>query len=430
MAKKAKVSAFRGKVQQAAQKANNSDSNYGYLIIPKGMEMYVPTAGSTEKFDILPYTVTTSKHPDRDTEIGMAVEGEQWYKRPYRVHRDIGVDKDRYVCLTSFGKKCPICDYRAKRAKEGASKEELKAFNSSQRNLYAVVPRGIKKLEEEVHLLDFSDFNFQELINEEILENEQYEVFPDAEEGLTLSVRWAEESFMGNTFAKAGRIDFKPRKAPIDAELLEAVPSLDDCLKELSYGELEKIFFEMVDVDDDDEDDKETDDEEEEAPKKKSAKPAPVKDETPFKKSVKTPPAPAPKKKVKALSWEDLDDMDGAELGDVVEARELDIDVEDYDDEGDLRIAIAEALDIEIPFDDEEEEEEEEEEAPTPKKKAVAPPAKPATKTPTAKTPPAKATGKAQTCPHGFKFGKDCDKKSACDDCELWSACLDASEGQ
>lgn len=477
MAKK-KVSAFRGKVQQAAAKASTNESSYGYLSIPKGISFYSPTAGSKEKFDILPYTVTSSKHPDRDAELEIATEGTLWYKRPYRVHRDIGVDKDRYICLTSFGKKCPICEYRAKRAQEGATKEELKAFNSSQRNLYAVVPRGIAKVAEEVHLFDFSDYNFQELINEELLENDAYEVFPDAEEGLTLEVRWNEAVFAGNTFAKAGRIDFRNRKTPLAEELLESVPNLDDLLQELTYAELEKIFFEMVDVEEEDEDvqpakksttttkenfkkglrkqiEEDEDEDEEspfEAPAKKSAKPVPAKQPSAPAKSVK------PAKKAKELTWEDLADMEGAELADVIEAKGLEIDTDDYDFDTDLRVAVAEELGIEIPEPEEELTWEELEEKDWDElcelidekeltvdtddkeleelRKEIAEELgievpKPAKKTAPAKTAPAKPAKQEVTeCPFGYKFGKDVDKKKQCADCSVWGDCLDASESE
>ena len=86
MAKKNKVSSFRGKVSNNGQKEKSRGSSYGYLKLPKGVSVYTPTPGAKEKFDIIPYTVTSPNHPDKDEEIGVAVKGELWYKRPFRVH--------------------------------------------------------------------------------------------------------------------------------------------------------------------------------------------------------------------------------------------------------------------------------------------------------------------------------------------------------
>jgi len=448
MAKK-KESKFKGRVADDAQKQKQSGSSYGYLQLPKNIKVYSPTPGQRESFDIIPYTVIEKQHPDK------IEKGEEWYKRPFKTHRGIGADNDAVVCLQSFGEKCPICDYRKKRASEGADKDELKQFNATNRNLYYLIPKGIKKLEEVPHIFDFSQFLFQDQLNDEILENEDYQVFPDTEEGLTLKVRWSEEVFAGNKYAKVGRIDFVERKDNYEAGEFSELPDLASLLTRLSYDELNAKFLE-IDHEDEEEDEKPTrnkkstkpiskveeDDEEEEEDEKptrnkkpapapaKSKKSAPVEEdedeeedeeeEEAPKKSTK----PAPKKGGKApvpvvkITWDDLVEMDLSELIEVAESEGLDVD--DYIDEDEdeevncskLRSIIANTLGIEVP--------QKKVAKRTAKKEEAPAPAPVKSKKPTGKDTPKK---ELPVCPEGYDIYDDFDLYDECEGCKLKKIC-------
>jgi len=434
--KNKKKSTFRGKVNKDAQRQKASGS-FKYLNMPKGLNLYSPTPGSKEKFDIIPYTITSNKHMDRDESLGIAMKGELWYKKPYRLHRNVGGDNALAVCLSTFGEKCPICEYRKKRAAEGADKEELQAYNASLRNLYLVIPREIKKVEEDVHLMDISQHLFQVKLNEELNEDEDYEIFPDIEEGLTLQVRWTEETFAGNKYAEAGRIDFLKRKSAIDEELLESLPDLDSVLKKYTYDELKSLFFGIDDEDDEDEDetpkskkksqkddeDEDEDEDEDDETIEEDGDELPFdedEDENSHKKS-KDRFVPKDtrglrknkKNKTVNLTWEDLNDMDIEELVEVAEANKLDIDPDDDDEEGILKSKniIAKELGIEIP---------------TKKSK----PDKKKSQKDEDETPKSKKSDKSNKCPHGHKFGVDTDDFDECDDCNVWDKCIDKKEGK
>src|SRR5690606_7808281 len=94
---------------------------------------------------------------------------------------------------------------------------------------------------------------FQDKLNEEMQENEEYETFPDLEEGYTLRIRFAEGSFGTNKFAEVSRIDFIERKKPYDESILEKIPSLDDMLEILPYPTIEAMFFGNMSPDEDEE---------------------------------------------------------------------------------------------------------------------------------------------------------------------------------
>lgn len=334
MVKKTKKK-FKGGVSRNAAKQTKG-AQFGHLNLPRGISVFKEEPKSRIDLDILPYEVTADNHPDRDDEYGVAVPGELWYKRPYYLHRGIGVNNDSIVCPTSAGQKCPVCEYRAQLLKDGADymDEFVKTLKPSMRNLYVVVPKGSKNHPEEPHIWDISQFLFQAKLNEEISEDESFDSFPDLEEGYTLRIRFTEESFGKNKFADTSRIDFVERKKPYDESILETVPSLDEVLEIPAYKTIEAIFF-------------------------------------------------------GGLNKEEAEDID------------------EEDDDGESTDYVIEDEDEE---DDEPEEVEDEKPAPAPKR--------------------TKPSGtKDNRCPHGHKFGEECEDHDECDDCTEWEACMDASEG-
>jgi hypothetical protein len=247
-------SKFRGRVSRDAQRQKQSASSYGYLNLPQGLTVFKEEPGERVRLDILPYIVSDERHPDRDDETGAAMVGELWYKRPFRIHRSIGAGNgETVVCPQSIGKRCPICDYRKKRISEGADKKETDVLKTSLRNLYIVVPIGSKDHKEEPHIWDISQAMFQKLLNQELDERPDCEVFPDLEEGLTLYIRFDSKTIpdssgkAGRPFAEASRIDFEERKEIYDESVLESVPDLDNVLKILTFKELELKFHELED---------------------------------------------------------------------------------------------------------------------------------------------------------------------------------------
>ncbi len=264
--KKRSKSSFKGKVQRDAERQRAAGSSYGYLNLPTKVSVFSPEPGSRTKLDFMPYLVTDKNHPDRDPELDIAMPGTLWYKRPFKIHRNVGAgDGDTEVCPTSIGKKCPICELRAKRLREGADKSETDELKYSQRVLYVVIPIDNKKFESKPHIFDISQWNFQNMLNEELEEDEDNGVFPDLEEGKTLKIRWASKTIgKGKPFSEASRIDFLERDIEYDESILKSIPNLDEVLNVKSYEELEAKFLEMEDEDEEDEKEVWDEDEDEE----------------------------------------------------------------------------------------------------------------------------------------------------------------------
>lgn len=369
--KKSKIS-FKGKTTKDLE-SRKKGSNYGYLIIPKGVDVFTAEPDTKVDMDIMPYLVTDKNHPNKNVEEGIAVKNSYWYKRPFKTHRGVGANNDTFVCPTTFGKKCPICEYRDKLRKEGGDDEEIKQTRTSDRNLYAIIVKNNKKIDgQKVHLFDFSDYLFQEKFEEQLGDDEKFQIFPNLDDGYTVRVRFAEDSFGGNKFANPSRFDFVDRKEQYEDSILDEIPNLDECLTLLSYDELRAKFFETTSDEDDEEDEK---------PKKKSNK----------QESKK-------KKPVKPEIEDEEEDEDEEEEEEPVRKGKKSIKPEPEEEE-------------EEDEDEEEDEEEEEEEEVKPVRKR-----KPETKS-------NDKNGKDPKCPSGHVFGKDTDKFDDCEDCELWNKC-------
>lgn len=384
--KSKKKSSFRGKVASNAQRTSKDGNAFGYLKLPKGIPMLTPDPEGSIKLDFIPYVVTDSKHPDRDAETETAIKGSIWWRRPFSVHRNVGVDGDTELCLKSFGQKCPICEFRAKRKADGATNEELKAYNSSMRNLYLVIPKGSKKFEEKLHIFDISDFLFQELLTKELKEDPDKEIFPELEGGLTLKVRFEPGTFVTkNPYPEASRIDFLERDEDYDESLLDTVPSLDDIFSKKSYEELKSKFMEgdTATHNDDDEDMEEIEEEEDEEikPRAKKSIRKPVVEEDEDEEDEDDEEVPVPKKKKPV----------------VVEEKE---EEDEPEDEEDIPAPRKKKKPVVV------EDEEEEEEVTVPKRKPVA------------------KKKEKLVCPHGLKFGIDTEQYDVCDTCDIWSECV------
>jgi hypothetical protein len=367
---------FADKVGRNTQHQKDSKKGFGYLDLPKGITQLKLKEGVKEvELDIIPYIVTDEKHPDRDPEYDVAMPDTQWYRRPIKVHTNVGTNKESCICPKSIGKKCPICDYQEKRRKEGADKEEIKKLYPKPRSLYNVIPIGMDKVEEKVHIWDMSDYLFQQILNEELETDAENRVFPDLKNGktLTLKIRWKELN--ENSFPDVRSISFDDRD-PYKDSVLDETCNLDEILKVLSYEALEAKFFEM--------------EEEQDGGKLKEVK-------------------------------EDKEDRSSRRRN-----RDDDEDNDKKEERGSRRHRT----------DDDEEPEKKESKVERTRKTEPEEETRTITRSKSSsKEEPAKSSSKGKSssdpeCPSGYEFGVDADDKSECENCPIWGKCLDKKEGR
>jgi len=489
--KSGKKISFKGQASAAAEERAARTSGYGYLNLPKGLGVFSPEPGKSITLDFFPYEVTTKNHPDKSEATGRAVKGAWWYKRPFKIHRNIGSDKTSEVCLGSINKPCPVCEYKLKRAKEGADQDELKSMKASDRDLYLVNPKDSPKHEEgKLYVLDISEYLFQNFLDAEMKEDVPDDFF-DPEEGVSLKVRFKATTMgSGKPFAEADKITVIDRKKQYKEAFYMTAADLDSLLHIMTYDELRDKFFEV---------DKEETDEEEETPKKKKTSKKPVdededeeeeaprkkkkviveeededsddeddeeEDAPPIRKKKSTPVKEVSKKKKPALveededededdepdyTWDDISKMKEAQLTKIVKADFDQIDPDDYEDDiKAYRRAVASAMGIKIP-----------KTVPTPEpiaKKDRCPACNGTGKNAKGgvcktcmgtgkkqaeeddeegddlpfkkgkKTAPTKKGSTSGECPSDHVFGKDVDKFDECDACDLWDECMAAKK--
>lgn len=241
--RKSKVS-FREKMMVNQKDRKESRKSYGYLNVPAGIKTLSLEEGTPFIFvDFLPYEVTDQHHPDRNEEYDIAMPETLWHKRPFKVHRNVGANDESVVCPKSVGKPCPICDYRVKRIKEGADKEEYKLLYPKDRTLFIVVPLDLPKHEAIPHIWDMSDALLLKPLEEALAEVDN-PPYADLNEGKTIKLylRWKELG--DNKYCEVRHAEPLDRE-PYDESILDEVPNLDEMFKILSYKEIENKFFEL-----------------------------------------------------------------------------------------------------------------------------------------------------------------------------------------
>ena len=360
---------FKGKIGKDVAAKEAQANSYGYLNIPRKVSVYKAEPDSKVRFDVIPYIITDKRHPDKLETDGVALEGDPWYKRPFKIHRNIGPGRGQtIVCPTSIGKKCPVCEYRTKLFAEG-DKEEAKIYNVSKRVLYNIIPLEHTKIEEKPHIFDISAAMFQQLLGQELKEKEWAEAFPSLEEGYSLYVRFVSKTIgTSKPFAEATRIDFEEREHAYDESIMDDVANLDELLIVKTYKELEALLFEIEDEDVAD-DDIVTEDTEEEPTSARKKKTMQKKEEV--DEDNEEPPKAKRTAKAKRTVHEKKVEEEPPKAKRTVRKKK------------------------------EEEEEEAEEEA----------------------------AEEGDSCPFGHEFGVDTDDFDDCYDCDLWDACNDTKMG-
>lgn len=360
---KQKQNRFSGRTSRSMEKPK---FNYGYLKLPDDVDIFRPEGGTEVIFDILPYIVTDGKHTDNKKYPEDAVMGEMWWKRPIRVHRQVGQERKSVVCPTTFGDKCPICEYGNRLRREGADYEDVREIFPQNRSLFYVFLLDAGESEKdyaegELHIMDISDNTFLQYIDEEVKRNLNYEGFPDPEDGLSLKCYFRNKKFKKTTYPELSKVEFIERDSQYEMDYIEGLPSLDKIIEVFDYNTLKAMYSGMDDLDDGDTDSTPfAEQEEDDAPKRK-------------------PKSPRTRKTF---------------------TREEPV----------------------------EEEDEEEEEEPKPKRSRSKKPADTEPEEEPKPKPKPKRKKPAMECPHDLIFGQDFDQYEVCDTCEVWQDCRDENK--
>ena len=357
---------FRDKIGRNTKKQRESKKSFGYLNLPKDLKtLTIPEDMREIELDFLPYEVTDTNHPDKDLQYDVATKGSLWYRRPFKVHKNVGIgeESENIICPRSIGKgkACPICEHREKRAKEGADKEEIKELYGKSRSLYVAIPFNIKGYEEVPTVWDVSTYLFQDVLNDEMELDEANRDFPSLEEGKTAVMKLKWKAYKKGGYHEVRNISFEKRE-PYDEAILDEVPNLDELFKVLDYKEIEDKFFELDGEED-------------------------------------------------GGALEEIDETPSIRKRKTIKEDEKDLD--EHKTSRRSRVAKEEE-----PEKEEKEEKEEEEKEEAPKKERTS------RRSSRVEKEDGAPKGK---CPYGHVFGQDEGKFKDCDECDIWKSCAEAA---
>lgn len=208
------------------------------ISVPANSVKWRPEEAGSFELSIVPYIITKPNHPDGSLLGEEFTVGDDWYRRPYGVHHNIG-GKSMIVCpKATFNLPCPICERKWELGKNyEQNKEEMKLLKVQKMTMYNVyVKEGFK-------IFDWQESKFGEMLEKEVSQAEDKSIagFSLLKGGKSIRIRVIKDSFMGKDFFKCDRIDFKDR-ADLDDSILEKAPRLDDCVKCMSYDELKALM--------------------------------------------------------------------------------------------------------------------------------------------------------------------------------------------
>ena len=226
------------------------------LNIPEGVKLYKASYDKKNKIIILPYPVNTNNDPK-------VKKGESTYILEYFVHKEVGINKDQFLCMKrTYGKACPICE-EIDRLKENYEENEdvIKKLNPSKKAVYNVLD-CLDEKPGKIQIFHASYALFEKEILEEAKENSKGDdiiCFPDpSEDGYYIKFRAKEEKFMGRTYPKYKSFEFEKRNKAIPEKILTSVFCLDELLIIPTYDQV-KAAFVGDDFDEDDETEEEED---------------------------------------------------------------------------------------------------------------------------------------------------------------------------
>ena len=240
---------------------------------------YRPVKG-TNHIDIIPYIVSTDKHPE-----GLK-KGEQDYKVDVWVHRFVGASKSTFLCLQKmYGKPCPICEAaEALRRDPDADENQVKALYPKRRCYYNVINLDSKNKDQPVQIFEESHYLFERKLITQVGNKNEYAFF-DIEEGKSIEFEAEEKtSPVGKSF-EYGQFYFEKRPKYTEAIFKEAYP-LDKMIHIPTYDEVRNTFL-SIDVDEEEEAPARTrtrESEPEEAPRSRRREPEP--EENPFQENL------------------------------------------------------------------------------------------------------------------------------------------------
>lgn len=394
---------FRGGQLQEKTKASYTKSKEGggfqtYYNRKEGLQFWKMPMGDSI-IDIIPY-LSGNQDP-------LNPEGDPTYVLEIDIHEKIGAAEEKYVCLSQYGKDCPICEEQRRLREEGADWETvIKPLNPKKRCMYNIIVRDNGAEEKKgVQILEIS-YHFLEKQIAKLSKNPRtggFISFSDPEEGRSIAFN------KSGTKTKVDMSGFQlvERDVKISDADLEATTTLDELLKIEKYNLIyEKFHQRKVEEDTHEEEDEEP----VPTPSKRKLEPEPEEGE-----------APPPRKRKPVVVEEELEPEEDEAPPPPKRRKPVEPEPEEEDEP-------VPPPKRRRPVEPEPEEEEDEVPPPPKRRKPVVVEEPEEDAAPPTKKKSTPSDGGGYKCPvKGGLFGVNVDEYDECDDCEFYTSCVDAS---
>jgi len=202
-------------------------------------ELFFKPKEGNNLVDIIPYLVSTDRHPQK------VKKGYPDYVLDLWIHRRVGPSEGSYICLQKmYGTACPICEEREElRKNPDTSEDEIKALYPKRRCWYNVINLNLPEKEQVVQIFEESHFLFEkELLEEAGSSKEGFIPFFDIEDGKSIEFRTAEEKSKMGKFFKYKKISFVKRPK-YGEDIYDLAYSLDSIYHIPTYEEVRNAFY-------------------------------------------------------------------------------------------------------------------------------------------------------------------------------------------
>lgn len=242
------ASAMRAQFKQTLQqkteqsyktKDDNASTFRDYFNKDKmeGIKLYrVPKGDRTVVLDVIPYFAGDNDPKNKP--------GDPVYCLDINVHNNIGPMNDKIVCLSQYGKPCPVCEESERRRAAGEDYDSrIKPLKASRRTIYNVAIRDNGDEEKKgIQVFEIAHFFLEKKIAG-ISKNPRTGgiiVFSDPDEGKSISFTKRNPS---KDTVEYSAHQFLDRPAPITDAELNAAYQLDQLINVLSYKEIDEILY-------------------------------------------------------------------------------------------------------------------------------------------------------------------------------------------
>lgn len=221
---------------------HGSDWNKAWKL-PPGMKQLKIESEDIFKLNFLEYVLSDGAN-ERFAKC-YADDGFAYFERTFYTHR-LGPNNESHTCpALTFGKPCPVCEFKGRLAKQDYEKhkETISNLRASERQLFAV--EDVDEAPGEVQILEYSNYYFGQYLDEKVKkkarQNIKYRNWSDPDDGFTLVLSPTKDKKSKYKGFIISDIEFEPRD-PIPDDLLDQVPCLDDLILETPYDKMKRLM--------------------------------------------------------------------------------------------------------------------------------------------------------------------------------------------